>query len=221
MGSRAKYPMKRNASGGWQNITWDEATTLLAQKIIEAVNTASPDSVASYNTGKLPEAASPAHDVARNNLSRKSICDRLKTGCISQVLNDETHFIEARTTRRFALRLRSPVDVVNQLIFVELRRAERAGCQLSDVGFSERRAVSRSNPVRHRSSVFCMSQFSDDVDDQPGMFVPVFGLQTQHRRQKIGLPSGSFKGLNVRLHLLRKRGGVILQDRRDRYHTRR
>ncbi len=52
VGSRAKYPMKRDASGNWQNITWDEATTLLAQKIIDAVNTNGPDSVASYNTGQ-------------------------------------------------------------------------------------------------------------------------------------------------------------------------
>ena len=52
VGSRAKYPMKRDANGNWQNITWDEATTLLAQKIIEAVNTAGPDSVAIYNTGQ-------------------------------------------------------------------------------------------------------------------------------------------------------------------------
>jgi ferredoxin-nitrate reductase len=52
VGSRAKYPMKRDAGGNWQNITWDEATTLLAQKIIDAVNTNGPDSVASYNTGQ-------------------------------------------------------------------------------------------------------------------------------------------------------------------------
>src|SRR5574340_1792248 len=39
VGSRAKYPMKRDPNGNWQNITWDESTTLLAQKIIEAVNT--------------------------------------------------------------------------------------------------------------------------------------------------------------------------------------
>lgn len=52
VGSRAKYPMKRDAAGGWQNITWDEATTLLAQKIVEAVDTAGPDSVGIYNTGQ-------------------------------------------------------------------------------------------------------------------------------------------------------------------------
>lgn len=52
VGSRAKYPMSRDASGNWQNITWDEATTLLAQKIIEASNTAGPDSVGIYNTGQ-------------------------------------------------------------------------------------------------------------------------------------------------------------------------
>ncbi len=52
VGSRAKYPMKRDAAGNWQNITWDEATTLLAQKIIEATNTRGPDSVGIYNTGQ-------------------------------------------------------------------------------------------------------------------------------------------------------------------------
>lgn len=52
VGERAKYPMVRDASGNWQDITWNEATTLLAQKIIDAVNTAGPDSVASYNTGQ-------------------------------------------------------------------------------------------------------------------------------------------------------------------------
>jgi anaerobic selenocysteine-containing dehydrogenase len=52
VGNRAKYPMVRDAGGNWQNITWDEATTLLAQKIIEAVDTAGPDSVGIYNTGQ-------------------------------------------------------------------------------------------------------------------------------------------------------------------------
>ncbi len=52
VGARAKYPMLRNSSGGWDNITWDQATTLLAQKIVDAVNTAGPDSVGIYNTGQ-------------------------------------------------------------------------------------------------------------------------------------------------------------------------
>lgn len=49
---RAKYPLRRNASGGYDRITWDEATTLLSQKIIDAVNLAGPDSVGIYNTGQ-------------------------------------------------------------------------------------------------------------------------------------------------------------------------
>ncbi len=49
---RAKYPMRRNASGGWDIITWDAATTLLSQKIIDGVNSAGPDSIGIYNTGQ-------------------------------------------------------------------------------------------------------------------------------------------------------------------------
>lgn len=52
VGSRAKYPLLRNSAGGWDTITWDQATTLLAQKIIDGVNTAGPDSVGIYNTGQ-------------------------------------------------------------------------------------------------------------------------------------------------------------------------
>jgi anaerobic selenocysteine-containing dehydrogenase len=52
VGARAKYPLLRNSSGGYDQITWDQATTLLAQKIIEAVNTSGPDSVGLYNTGQ-------------------------------------------------------------------------------------------------------------------------------------------------------------------------
>jgi anaerobic selenocysteine-containing dehydrogenase len=52
VGSRARYPLLRNSAGGWDRITWDQATTLLAQKIIEAVNTAGPDAVGIYNTGQ-------------------------------------------------------------------------------------------------------------------------------------------------------------------------
>ncbi len=49
---RGKYPLLRNASGGWDPITWDDATSLMAQKIIEAIDTAGPDSVGIYNTGQ-------------------------------------------------------------------------------------------------------------------------------------------------------------------------
>lgn len=52
VGARAKYPLRRNASGGWDQITWDEATTLLSQKIIDSVNSSGPDSVGIYNTGQ-------------------------------------------------------------------------------------------------------------------------------------------------------------------------
>lgn len=52
VGQRGKYPLKRNAAGGWDQITWDTAITLLSQKIIDAVNTAGPDSVGIYNTGQ-------------------------------------------------------------------------------------------------------------------------------------------------------------------------
>ena len=52
VGERAKYPLLRNSSGGWDIITWDAAITLLAQKIIEAVNVSGPDSVGIYNTGQ-------------------------------------------------------------------------------------------------------------------------------------------------------------------------
>jgi Anaerobic dehydrogenases, typically selenocysteine-containing len=49
---RGKTPLRRNASGGWDPITWNDAVTLLSQKIVEAVNVAGPDSVAIYNTGQ-------------------------------------------------------------------------------------------------------------------------------------------------------------------------
>ena len=54
VGARGKYPMIRDANGAWKNITWDEATTILSQKIIDAVDTnpKGADSVATYNTGQ-------------------------------------------------------------------------------------------------------------------------------------------------------------------------
>jgi anaerobic selenocysteine-containing dehydrogenase len=52
VGKRAVNPLRRNAAGGWDRITWDEATTLLAQKIAEAVAARGPDSVGIYNTGQ-------------------------------------------------------------------------------------------------------------------------------------------------------------------------
>jgi anaerobic selenocysteine-containing dehydrogenase len=52
VGQRAKYPMLRNASGGWDLITWDQATTLLAGRIRDAVYAHGPDSVGLYNTGQ-------------------------------------------------------------------------------------------------------------------------------------------------------------------------
>jgi len=52
VGARGKYPLIRDASGNWQPITWDQATTILSQKIIDAVDIAGADSVATYNTGQ-------------------------------------------------------------------------------------------------------------------------------------------------------------------------
>jgi len=52
VGSRARYPLLRNASGGYDRITWDQATGLLAEKIRDAVFAHGPDSVGIYNTGQ-------------------------------------------------------------------------------------------------------------------------------------------------------------------------
>ncbi|HSN21635.1 MAG TPA: molybdopterin oxidoreductase family protein [Usitatibacter sp.] len=52
VGERAKYPLLRNASGGYDRITWDQAVTLLANKIRDAVLGPGPDSVGIYNTGQ-------------------------------------------------------------------------------------------------------------------------------------------------------------------------
>ena len=52
VGTRGVYPLLRGADGEWQKLTWDEATTVLAQKIRDAVYSSGPDSVATYNTGQ-------------------------------------------------------------------------------------------------------------------------------------------------------------------------
>lgn len=53
VGKRGVYPMIREKSGKWKNITWDEATDILSEKIIEAVDSPlGADSVATYNTGQ-------------------------------------------------------------------------------------------------------------------------------------------------------------------------
>jgi len=49
---RGKWPLVRDAQGEWQKITWDEATTILGQKIIDGVDTKGADSIATYNTGQ-------------------------------------------------------------------------------------------------------------------------------------------------------------------------
>jgi len=49
---RGKWPLVRDASGNWKKITWDEATTILSQKIIDGVEAKGPDSIATYNTGQ-------------------------------------------------------------------------------------------------------------------------------------------------------------------------
>ena len=49
---RGKWPLIRDANGDWKKITWDEATTILSQKIIDGVEDKGADSVATYNTGQ-------------------------------------------------------------------------------------------------------------------------------------------------------------------------
>lgn len=52
VGERGKYPLLRNAAGGYDIITWNDAISLLASKINDAVNSDGPDSVGIYNTGQ-------------------------------------------------------------------------------------------------------------------------------------------------------------------------
>ena len=49
---RGKWPLVRDANGNWKKITWDEATTILSQKIIDGVDAKGADSIATYNTGQ-------------------------------------------------------------------------------------------------------------------------------------------------------------------------
>jgi len=49
---RGKWPLIRDANGNWEKITWDQATTILSQKIIDGVDTQGADSIATYNTGQ-------------------------------------------------------------------------------------------------------------------------------------------------------------------------
>lgn len=49
---RGKWPLIRDVNGDWKRITWDEATTILSQKIIDGVNAKGADSIATYNTGQ-------------------------------------------------------------------------------------------------------------------------------------------------------------------------
>ncbi|MCW8826584.1 MAG: molybdopterin oxidoreductase family protein [Gammaproteobacteria bacterium] len=49
---RGKWPLIRDANNEWKKITWDEATTILSQKIIDGVDAKGADSIATYNTGQ-------------------------------------------------------------------------------------------------------------------------------------------------------------------------
>ncbi len=49
---RGKWPLVRDINGNWTEITWDEATTILSQKIIDGVDAKGADSIATYNTGQ-------------------------------------------------------------------------------------------------------------------------------------------------------------------------
>lgn len=54
VGNRGTHPLKRDANGNWQQITWDEATTILANKIIDSVMNNDPTGgrIGTYNTGQ-------------------------------------------------------------------------------------------------------------------------------------------------------------------------
>ncbi|HEY9052801.1 MAG TPA: molybdopterin-dependent oxidoreductase, partial [Gammaproteobacteria bacterium] len=52
VGARGKHPLLRDSNGNWQRITWDQATTILCQKIIQGVDSMGADSIATYNTGQ-------------------------------------------------------------------------------------------------------------------------------------------------------------------------
>ncbi len=49
---RGKWPLVRDENGNWERITWDQATTILSQKIIDGVYAKGADSIATYNTGQ-------------------------------------------------------------------------------------------------------------------------------------------------------------------------
>lgn len=49
---RGKWPLIRDVNGDWKRITWNEATTILSQKIIDGVDAKGADSIATYNTGQ-------------------------------------------------------------------------------------------------------------------------------------------------------------------------
>ena len=49
---RGKWPLVRDINGDWKRITWDEATTILSQKISDGVDAKGADSIATYNTGQ-------------------------------------------------------------------------------------------------------------------------------------------------------------------------
>ncbi|MCW8904348.1 molybdopterin-dependent oxidoreductase, partial [Sedimenticola sp.] len=153
VGNRAVYPMVRDQNGQWQNITWDEATTILSQKIIDAVDSPlGADSVATYNTGqwtleeyyafgKLAKGAIGTSTMDSNTrlCMAAAVVGYLTTfgsdgppGCYDDIENTDCFFLfgmnpaemHPQLWRRIALARRSPR--APKLIVVDPRRTQTA-----------------------------------------------------------------------------------------------
>jgi ferredoxin-nitrate reductase len=51
--SRARYPFVRTANGRRERVSWDEALSLITQRIAETLATEGPDGIGIYNSGQL------------------------------------------------------------------------------------------------------------------------------------------------------------------------
>lgn len=154
VGKRGVYPMIRDKSGQWKNITWDKATTILSNKIIDAVDSSplGADSVATYNTGqwtleeyyafgKLGKGAIGTATMDSNTrlCMAAAVVGYLTTfgsdgppGCYDDVENTDCFFLfgmnpaemHPQLWRRIALARRSPR--APKLIVVDPRRTQTA-----------------------------------------------------------------------------------------------
>ncbi len=153
VGSRGVHPMIRDHNNQWKNITWDEATTILSQKIIDAVDSPlGADSVSTYNTGqwtleeyyafgKLGKGAIGTATMDSNTrlCMAAAVVGYLTTfgsdgppGCYDDVENTDCFFVfgmnpaemHPQLWRRIALARRSPR--APKLIVVDPRRTQTA-----------------------------------------------------------------------------------------------